>query len=57
MAQISISLKQKQTYRDKEQTCGRQVGGRVGISTGMDKQQSPTAQHRKPTHSISGDKP
>ena len=30
MAQISISLKQKQTYRDKEQTCGRQVGGRAG---------------------------
>ena len=30
MTQISISPKQKQTYRDKEQTYGCQVGGRVG---------------------------
>ena len=30
MTQMNISMKQKQTHRHREQTCGCQVGGQVG---------------------------
>ena len=62
-------MKQKQTHRHREQTCGCQGGGRwrrdgVGvwdqqmqtIIYRMDKQQGPTVQHRE-LYSIFYDKP
>ena len=69
MTQMNLTTKQKQTHRHREQTCGCQVGGRVGEgwigSLGladtnyfysMYKQQGPTVQHRE-QYSISCDKP
>ena len=67
MTQMNLSL--KQTHRNKEQACGCQTGEAMGSWIGsleladanyyiyrMDKQQSPTIQHRE-LYSISGDKP
>ena len=66
---MTLSTKQKQTHRHKEQTCGCQEGGSGGeeglgvqdqqmqtIICRMDKQQGPTLQHRE-QYSISYDKP
>ena len=66
---MNLSMKQKQTHRHREQICGCQdVGGweRDGLGVWdqqmqtimyrMDKQQSPTVQHRE-LYSISCDKP
>ena len=33
MTQINLSMKQKQTHRHGEQTCGCQGGGEVPVST------------------------
>ena len=65
---MNLSMKQKQTHRHRELTCGCQRGGRVGtgwigslgeqiqtIIYRMDKQ-GPTVQHRE-LYSISCDKP
>ena len=69
MTQVNISLKQEQTHRPREQTCGCQEGGGVvegwlgvweqqmqTIIYTLDKQQGPTAEHRE-LYSISCDKP
>ena len=65
---MNLVMKQKQTHRHREQTCGcRARGGdwdrlRVWaqqmqtITYRMDKQQGPTVQHKEP-YSISWDKP
>ena len=55
---MNLSTKQKQTNRPREQSCGCQVGGKLGVGwTGnlgladancdyrIDKQQGPTTQH------------
>ena len=66
MAQMNLSMKQKQTHRHREQTYDCQ-GGRSGVRMdwdqqmqnmlqGMDKQQDPTVQHRE-LYSMSCDKP
>ena len=57
---MNLSMKQKQTHRHGEQTCGCQAGGEQGrdgvggwalqiqtIIYRMDKQQGPTVQHRE----------
>ena len=67
MPQMNLPMKQKQTHRHREQTCGcpggREEGwtGSLGLADAasiyrMDKQQGPAAEHRKPC-SISWDKP
>ena len=64
---MNLSMKQKQTHRHREQTCGCQRGvGRDGLGvqgqqmqTGvyrMDKQQGPNVQHTE-FYLISCDKP
>ena len=65
---MNLSMKQKQTHRHREQTCGCQWGGGVwermewefgGQQTSiykMDKHQGPTVQHRE-LYSLSCDKP
>ena len=66
---MNLSMKQKQTHRHKEQTCGCQGGAEMGkgwigswdqqmqtIVQRMNKQQGPTIQHRE-LYSISCDKP
>ena len=66
---MNLSMKQKQTHRHREQTCGCQEGGvweRDGVggwgqqlqtsTYRMDKQQGPTVEHRE-LYSISCDKP
>ena len=66
---MNISMKQKQTHRHREQTCGCQGGeaqGRDGLGVWdqqmqtiiykMDKQQGPTVQHEE-LYSVSCDKP
>ena len=66
---MNISMKQKQTQRHREQTCGCQGGGeweREGLGVWdqqmqtiihrIDKQQAPTVWHRE-LYSISCDKP
>ena len=62
---MNLSMKQKQTHRHREQTCGCQ-GGRDGLGVWdeqmqtniyrMDKQQGPTVYHRE-LCSVSCDKP
>ena len=60
MTQMNLSMKQKQTHRHREQTCGCQGGGEWGrdglgvqgwqmqtITLRMDKQQGLTVQHRE----------
>ena len=55
---MKLSMKQKQTHRHRDQTCGYQGGGgRDGLGVWgqqmqtiiyrMDKQQGPTVEHRK----------
>ena len=63
---MNLSMKQKQTHRKKEQTCGFQVGegGEEGVQDQqmqtiiprMDKQQGPTVKHRE-LYSISYNRP
>ena len=63
---MNLSMKQKQSHRRREQTCGCQEEGdrRVGDQQmrtiiylyNMDKQRGPTVQHKK-LYSITYDKP
>ena len=66
---MNLSMKQKETRRHREQTCGCQGGGGWGrdglgvwdqqmqtIIYRMDKQQGPSVQHRE-LYSVSYDKP
>ena len=66
---MNLSMKQKQTHRHREQTCGWHGGGEEGEGwTGslglvgenyyirMDKQQGPTVQHGE-LYTVSYDKP